>query len=267
MTPTVEESRAFAQRGATWPAEDGSAMVHIPAGDFLYGPGAVRAYAGDFALAQHPVTNRQWKRFVEETNYLPDPAHPLGDRYLAHWQDGDPGPLVDHPLTHISWVDARHYCRWSGLALPTEIMWEKAARGVDGRPYPWGWGSPLTYRREGHRWVAQWVPHVGQPKTAPVGWNPALRTAWGCQDMIGNVSEICEPGGPSLDESDLSETLLAAHVRLRGSAFLRRTVDRGRMTCAHTRRLRTTGRNQWVGFRPAFVFDSSPVESDLSPPP
>ncbi len=251
----VEASRQLAMDGHAWEAADGSMMVHVPAGDFLCGPEARRESIGDFAMAMHPVTNAQYARFVDATGYTPDEAHPLSERYLAHWSEGGFAAVAEHPVTHVSWVDARHYCQWAELVIPTEKMWEKAARGEDGRPYPWGWASPITYAREDRRRVRAWHPHVGKPTTTHVGWNPKLRTAWGCQDMIGNVSEICESNDRSEgDYRVLDEELRAALIHLRGSAFLRISADRGRMTCAHRRRLRTTGRNRWVGFRPAFVF-------------
>lgn len=251
----VSASRELAQAGIAWAASDGSAMVHVPAGDFLYGRECRREWLPDFAMAMHPVTNAQWKHFVDETSYRPAPGHPQAERYLAHWVGGSPGKVGGHPVTHVSWVDARHYCAWAGLELPTEKMWEKAARGVDGRPYPWGSRRPVAMTYENGQRVRHWLMHVDTDTTAPVGWNAGLRTAWGCQDMVGNVSEICEPDRRRIgDPTAIDADLLAALIRLRGSAFLRTSHERGRMTCSHSRRLRATGRNEWVGFRAAFRF-------------
>ena len=85
-------------------------------------------------------------------------------------------------MVWVSYIDALPYCRWAGLTLPTEWLWEKAARGRDGRPYPWGnalavGGASANVRCDGH---------------SPVGSYPRTRTAYGCEDMIGNVSEWCQ---------------------------------------------------------------------------
>lgn len=199
-----------------------------------------------FYLAQHPVTNRQYAAFIEETGY---DGGPDATNFLAHWIDGQPPEaLLDHPVVNVSFFDALYYCHWAGLTLPSEWMWEKAAAGPDASPYPWG--SQQPYGR---------IARVRADQTAPIGQYAQVRTAYGCQDMVGNVSEWClptrgfdlDPIGPDALAIDLEQRELYEdrHVRLRGSAYLR--MDPSRMVCQHSRELRPVQRNRWVGFRPA----------------
>ena len=102
--------------------------VDVPAGDYVIGrdAGETRQRLVDvdaFELARTPVTNEQYERFVTETGAAAPP----------HW----PAPR-DHPVTFVDWDEASAFCAWAGGRLPTEAEWEKAARGTDGRTYPWG---------------------------------------------------------------------------------------------------------------------------------
>ena len=124
-----------------------------------------------FRIARVPVTNAQYEKFVDATGYAtPD-----------HWQHGRiPPGKENHPVVYVSWHDARAFCQWAGVRLPTEAEWEKAARGTDGRIYPWGNEPPDENR-------CNFNKNVGD--TTPVGKYPKGASPYGVLDMAGNVWE------------------------------------------------------------------------------
>ena len=92
------------------------------------GGGTFRVHLPAYYLPLHAVTNAQYETFVRETGKLKDWKPAAGPDKA--------GP--DRPAANVNWDDARAYCQWAGLRLPTELEWEKGARGVDGREFPWG---------------------------------------------------------------------------------------------------------------------------------
>ena len=136
---------------------DGSEMVWIPGGKFIYDKTSKTAECPGFSLGRFPVTNTQFSKFVTATRYEPAIDHPYNAYFLSHWVNqvspgrGTPAKGKEqHPVTQVSLFDAIHYAKWAGATLPTEWLWEKAARGTDERIFPWG----DDFRRD---WVNQFA--------------------------------------------------------------------------------------------------------------
>jgi formylglycine-generating enzyme required for sulfatase activity len=236
---------------------DGSEMVWVPPGKFVYGTDNQWAECAGFSLGRFPVTNEQFARFIAETGYAPDPDHPDNEAYLSHWRSGAPPKAqLRHPVTHVSLFDALAYSRWAGATLPTEWLWEKAARGTDGRTYPWGESSPTPK-----------LAQVAQRATCAVGKFSRVRSPYGCEDLVGNVSEWClpEPAGAEVGAFPTDPYPACPYPAdnapvqtvVRGACFLRHSAKTARSS--HRRRLSVARRNQWVGFRLAVLLPVRPA--------
>ena len=198
-------------------------MVDIPGGSFEMGDADGRpdeaprpATVAPFRLMLFEVTNARFAVFVAETGHVTDPER-RGFGYVwpgrwtkvpgADWRHrsgpaSNPIGLDDHPVVQVSWNDARAFCRHHGLRLPSEEEWEFAARGSDGRIFPWGDASP----DEGGARRANYGTNKccaadmtdGYHATAPVGAYPAGASPFGLHDMAGNVWEwTSSPDGDS----------------------------------------------------------------------
>ena len=184
---------------------DGAAMVRVPAGQFLYGPGEETLSLPAFFVDKHEVTCHRFAQFLnavgttqdaEGNPYLATPMYPgytrepedrsftlqlnrLGDAWQAkpEWES--------RPVIRVSQAGALAYAAWAGKRVPTPLEWEKAARGTDGREYPWGDDpdrSKLVMYGDTHG-------ARGQPPVEPVGSRPAGASPYGALDMFGNVQE------------------------------------------------------------------------------
>jgi formylglycine-generating enzyme required for sulfatase activity len=157
--------------------KDGRPMVKIPAGEFLFGEEKEKSETGDFFIDQYPVTNAEYKKFVEATGHS-DPAH---------WRNGTwPKGKENHPVVEVNYLSAAAYAQWAGKRLPTNLEWEKAARGTDGRTWPWG----DEFDRD--------KCNAYSGDTTPIGqYSPAGDSPYGCVDMAGNVWEWADAEKPS----------------------------------------------------------------------
>ena len=151
-----------------------------------------KVYLDGYWMGQTPVTNAHYAAFVKATGRLA----------LRHWSDGKiPPGQEQHPVIYVSWEDAAAFCAWASqltgrkVRLPTEAEWEKAARGTDGRKYPWGNSDPtgsrcnFADRNTDFRWRDKNVDD-GYRNTSPVGHYPAGASPYGLLDMAGNVWEL-----------------------------------------------------------------------------
>ena len=209
---------------------DGAEMILIPRGEFLMGSNDENAhddekpvhfvYLDDFYIDKYPVTNAQYKKFLE--------ANPIWNKdnisekyydlkaweYLENW-NGNTYPIgkANHPVVYVSWYAAMEYAKWVGKRLPTEAEWEKAARGgIADAIYPWGDSDICRNRNVDTRKISRastLVSLLDNPidsknanygkhsngeisLTTPVGSYPA--NSYGLYDMAGNVNEWCLDG-------------------------------------------------------------------------
>jgi formylglycine-generating enzyme required for sulfatase activity/ribosomal protein L37E len=190
-------------------------MVFIPGGTFRMGRDEGDEYerpahevtVAPFLIDRTEVTNRQYSQFHKATGHQAPP----------HWSEGTyPLGQDDWPVTNVGWRDAESYCRWAGKRLPTEEEWEFAARGTDGRLYPWG---------------NQWRQNAANAATtsygrpAPVGTHPEGASPFKVLDMVGNVWEWTAstlrayPGG-RIPEDTLPESERRKLKVIRGGCYL-----------------------------------------------
>jgi serine/threonine-protein kinase len=230
-------------------------MILIPAGEFLMGSDPSKdkdaldreqpqhtLYLPDYYIAKTPVTNAQYLVFAQDAGHQP----------LYHWKGGKPPKGTEnHPVVNISWLTAMAYCGWlAGVTgkpyrLPTEAEWEKAARGTNGRIYPWGdqWDAKRCNCDES--WICDTTP-VGE--YSPIGDSP-----YGCADMAGNVWEWTSSlyKNYPYDPTDGREDLRAAGLRaLRGGAYDDPAKD---MRCAACSWGGLHASNYCIGFRVCVV--------------
>ncbi len=201
-TPTPTPTPNPAPTGGTTRtrAVDGAVMVYVPAGEFIMGSADSDSQAGSDEKPQHrvnlagywidrtEVTNAQYRKFVDAGGYNQKQywteagwAWKQQNNVTAPgcWGDSNLNQ-AQQPVVCVSWYEATAYARWAGGRLPTEAEWEKAARGTDGRIYPWGNEAPDCQR-------ANYYGCVGG--LAPVGSYANGLSPYGAYDLAGNVWE------------------------------------------------------------------------------
>jgi formylglycine-generating enzyme required for sulfatase activity len=157
-------------------------MVLVPAGEFTMGSlggdsdeqPVRQVYVGAFFMDKHQVAVGQYARFLEATH----------QERPADWTAMNKPAYQNRPITNVDWAEADTYCKWAGKRLPTEAEWEKAARGTDGRTYPWGNEPPTRFHANAGKEVFS-----NRGTLTPVGTFEAGKSPYGIYDMAGNVWE------------------------------------------------------------------------------
>ena len=156
-------------------------MVLVPAGEFMMGSNLSddekpmrRVFLNAFLMDTYEVTVGQYARYLEVTGIEEPPD----------WSVMNQSQHQNRPVVNVDWGDAVNYCKWAGKRLPTEAEWEKAARGTDGRIYPWGNEAPTRLHANYGR--KDWEDHLA---LAPVGSFEAGKSPYGIYDMAGNAWE------------------------------------------------------------------------------
>lgn len=174
--------------------QDGAPMVLIPAGPFTMGSNdglpnerpehtvTLDAYYIDL----YEVTLGLYRKFLEATKHAAPPT----------WDDEAALTVGDRPAIGMKWADALAYCKWAGKRLPTEAEWEKAARGTDGRRYPWGHMQPFVDIANYNRglWVSETITLMGvtsglEGMSVRHGLKEGGKSPYGLTHMAGNAAE------------------------------------------------------------------------------
>jgi formylglycine-generating enzyme required for sulfatase activity len=205
-------------------------MAYIPAGEFTMGSEAyddekpIHTVTLDaFWIDQYEVTNARYAECVAEGTCTAPTKNSSWTRDSYH----DNPEYADYPVINVDWNQAKNYCEWRGGRLPTEAEWEKAARGTDGRTYPWGNefdGSRVNFcdKNCSPRSWANENYDDGYADTSPVGSYPAGASPYGVYDLAGNVWEWTqsEYRDYPYNADDGRESLSGTNVRvLRGGAW------------------------------------------------
>jgi sulfatase modifying factor 1 len=161
--------------------QDGALMVLVPAGEFMMGSDEGdddeqpihRVVLDSFYLDTFEVTNGRFAKFVEAIQSEPPWGFADQETPVVH---------ADRPVRWVNWMEALGYCLWAGKRLPTEAEWEKAARGTDGRTYPWGNDPPTAAH-------AVFGLTEGAEMVSPIGHRDQGQSPYGVQDLAGNLYE------------------------------------------------------------------------------
>ena len=210
---------------------DGAPMVLVPAGEFTMGSNdgdadekpPHRVFLGAFYIDTYEVTNARFQRFVQATKYRTE-AERNGHQVTWCTPNGAGSTLnglEKHPVDRVTLDDAKAYCAWAVKRLPTDAEWEKAARGTDGRRYPWGEtfdGKRLNFCDRTCKDGGDKAVNDGYEESAPVGSYEGGKSPYGAYDMAGNAREwVTDPpsGGLSVlrggGGSDNARSVRAPH--------------------------------------------------------
>ena len=263
------------QAGATKAlGETGITLLYVPAGEFWMGSAASDALSGANERPQHhiyldgywigrtEVTNAQYARFIEaggysRREYWTDESwqwrESNGITAPANW-DSSGRNGAEYPVVGVSWYEAEAFARWADARLPTEAEWEKAARGTDGRIWPWGnaWdGTRLNYcdKKCTYAWK-DYAVNDGYEYIAPAGQYAAGASPYGALDMAGNVWEWAADWYDetyylvSPERNPVGPSAGFFRVLRGGSCFLDASIVR----CAYRWWIRPDYRSYYLGF-------------------
>jgi formylglycine-generating enzyme required for sulfatase activity len=175
------KTRGLPKLAATLLGKDGAPMVLVPAGEFTMGSPqgdddeqpVHRVFLDSFYLDTFEVTNGRFAKFVAAIQSEPPWGFADQDTPVLH---------AEQPVRWVTWLEAQGYCLWAGKRLPTEAEWEKAARGTDGRTYPWGPEPPTPAH-------AVFGLKEGAETVAPIGDREKGISPYGVHDLAGNLYE------------------------------------------------------------------------------
>ena len=177
----ASKARALPKLPAAITGKDGAPMVLVPAGEFPMGSEqgdddeqpVHRVYLESFYLDTFEVTNGRFAKFVAAIQSEPPWGFADQEMPVVH---------AEQPVRWVNWLEATGYCLWAGKRLPTEAEWEKAARGMDGRLYPWGNEPPTPAQ-------AVFGLKEGAETVAPIGNRDQGSSPYGVHDLAGNLYE------------------------------------------------------------------------------
>lgn len=243
-------------------------MVHIPGGEFTmevtqgdqFVPYPTDGYPkevslSDFYMDKHPVTNAEFKAFLDATGYQPE----NDKNFLKHWENGQiPDGKEQYPVVYVTYEDAKAYANWAGKRLPTEEEWQYAASAGDGRAWPWDKDLEVTKRKEfitntltvEHiEGIDSTYANLGNNKMDPVGSYPKGANPFGLEDLVGSVWQLT---------NDLYNNATFEFVMMKGGSYYKPSASwwyvQGGPRETHYRQmlLRVSPgfeRNRTVGFR------------------